>query len=115
MKNKLSKILTLALIPILLAENVSAHCPLCVIGAGAAATWLGVKEIVVGLFIGAFAMAMGLWFAKIIKKKYIPYQSFIITALVFLSTIIPIIAIITSEHNFYPLYIFLFGDYGSLL
>ena len=61
---------------IFLAKLISAHCPLCTIGAGAAAAgavWLGVSKVVVALFIGAFAMSMGMWFPKIIKKKYVPF------------------------------------------
>lgn len=43
-----------------------AHCPLCTIGAGAAAVgaaWLGVSYMVIGVFLGAFGLAIGLWTA----------------------------------------------------
>mgnify|MGYP006929334256 CR=1 FL=1 len=56
------------------ARIVSAHCPLCTIGAGAAAgaaIWLGISKVVVAMFIGAFAMSMGMWFSRIIKKQSI--------------------------------------------
>ncbi|MEK6817278.1 MAG: hypothetical protein AABX80_00600, partial [Nanoarchaeota archaeon] len=69
---------------IFLSKNVMAHCPLCTIGAGAlgaGAIWLGVSPVVVALFIGAFAMSMGMWFARIIKKQYIPFQKFFIVAI----------------------------------
>ena len=55
------------------SEFVSAHCPLCTAGAAIAAggaIYLGVSVIVVGLFIGAFAVSTGWWVAKIIKKQY---------------------------------------------
>ena len=110
------KILVLPFISLFLAEKVPAHCPLCTVGAAAAAggaLWLGVNEIVVALFIGGFAMSMGLWFSKIVKKKYFSGQNILIAALVFASTLLPILPLITSEHNVYPIYISLFGSYGS--
>lgn len=112
------KILILPFLSLFLIEKVSAHCPLCTVGAAAAAggaLWLGVSNVVVSLFLGAFAISMGLWFGKLIKKKYVPYQNFLIVIASFLLTILPILPIISSEHGFLPLYISLIGDYGSLL
>jgi len=93
---------------------VSAHCPLCTIGAGAAAggaVWLGVSKVVVALFIGAFAMSMGMWFARAVekRKKFIPFQSFLILTSVFLFTVFPLIPIFESIG---PLYLSFVGDYG---
>jgi len=94
---------------------VSAHCPLCTIGAGAAAAgavWLGVSKVVVALFIGAFAMSMGMWFARWAeaKKKIIPFQKTIIVVLVFLSTVIPLMPIFSAIG---PLYLSFVGEYGK--
>lgn len=105
----------LLIFPIFLAATVSAHCPLCTAGAAVAAggaVWLGVSKVVVSLFIGAFAMSMGMWFSRTIKKKYIPMQNTIIILGVFLITVIPILPIMTKTHSFY---LSLFGNYGSLL
>jgi len=99
----------------LMAENVMAHCPLCTIGAAAAAggaSLLGVKNIVIGIFIGAFAASIGLWVSRVIKKKYVPFQDALIVLFSFVATVIPMMPIITG---FYPLYISLAGEYGSLL
>src|SRR3989338_3931715 len=79
---------------IFLVKTVSAHCPLCTITAGAAAAggvWLGVNRVVIGLLIRAFAMSMGMWFSKIIKKKYIPFQKILILVVVFLATLLPLL------------------------
>ena len=66
----------------------------------------------VALFIGAFAVSMGWWFSRLIKKRYIPYQKTLIIFVVFLLTVLPILPII----NFIkPIYISLAGAYGSLL
>src|SRR3989338_1201458 len=100
---------------VLLAGQVRAHCPLCTAGAAVAAggaVWLGVNEAVVGIFIGAFAVSMGLWFSRIIKRKFIPFQKTAIVLLSFLTTVIPMLALFNS--SIYPLYLSYFGDYGSL-
>ena len=112
------KKISFAFVFIFLIKEVSAHCPLCTIGAGVAAggaLWLGVSNIVVALFLGGFAVSIGLWFSKLIKKKYFPYQNFLIVLVSFLLTILPILPIISSGHGFLPFYISLVGDYGSLL
>src|SRR3989344_6532474 len=89
----LSSIFTLVLTP-----RVLAHCPLCTIGAGAAAAgavWLGISKIAVALFIGAFAMSMGMWFSRIIGNKinYLPFQSVLIIVGIFAFTIWPLMPI----------------------
>ena len=56
MNKKLPLVLIFSVAFIFLVRNVSAHCPLCAMGAGAAAVgavWLGISKVVVGLFIGA--------------------------------------------------------------
>ena len=103
----------LAFFTIFLAKTISAHCPLCTIGAGAAgvgAMWLGVSKVVVALFIGAFAMSMGMWFAKIPKKRYIPFQKTLIIAIVFFTTVLPLIPLFKAIG---PLYLSFIGDYGA--
>src|SRR3989338_4467050 len=95
---------------IFLAEFVSAHCPLCTMGAGAAAAgavWLGVRKVVVALFIGGFAMSMGMLFSKLIKKKYIPFQKTVIVLVVFLTTVIPLMPLFTAIG---PLYLSFMGE-----
>ena len=99
---------------IIFTTEVSAHCPLCTMGAGAAAAgavWLGVQKAAVAVLIGGFAMSMGMWFSRLVKKKYIPYQKTLIIALVFLLTVTPLLPIIGQTQGFY---LSLGGDYGSL-
>ncbi len=100
---------------LLLADSAFAHCPLCTIGAGAAAAgaaWFGVDTIVIGIFLGAAALAMGLWFSRLIKRKYVPFQKWAISAISFASIIIPVMPMMTGYSS---AYISLAGDYGSLL
>lgn len=108
------KKLFLAIFPLSLVGTVSAHCPLCTIGAGAAAAgavWLGVSKVVVALFLGAFAMSMGMWFARFLdkKRKYIPFQYGIVMIGIFLLTLLPILPIVKAIG---PLYLSFIGDYG---
>ena len=99
--------------PIFLASRVVAHCPLCTIGAGAAAgaaVWLGVSNVAVILFIGAFAMSMGMWFSRIIKRKFIPFQKIIILVGVFALTFFPLLPLFNAIG---PLYFSFIGEYGT--
>lgn len=111
----MKKIITTIALVALFPKLASAHCPLCTVGAGAlavAAASVGVSTATVGVFIGAFALALGLWLARIIKKKYFPHQDAVVAVAVFLSTIIPIMPLI---REYRPLYVSLMGEYGSPL
>ncbi|MFA4831195.1 MAG: hypothetical protein WC862_05275 [Patescibacteria group bacterium] len=99
----------------LLPSAAKAHCPLCTAGAGAlavGAAYIGVNTAVVGALIGAFALALSLWVARIVKKQYIRYQRPILIIMVFLSTIIPLMPLIREYRS---INLYLFGSYGSLL
>lgn len=109
------KLIILSFFSLFLIKEVQAHCPLCTIGAAAAAggaAYLGVNNLVIGLFIGAFAVSMGWWFSNLIKKKFIPFQRAAIILLSFITTILPMLSIMEGIK---PLYINMVGDYGSLL
>ncbi len=104
-----------ALFTIFLVPTIIAHCPLCTVGAGAAAAgavWLGVSKVIVALFIGAFSMSMGMWFARILdkKKKFIPFQYSIILTVVFLLTLLPLLPMFKAIG---PLYLSFIGEYGK--
>lgn len=90
-----------------------AHCPLCTAGAGALAVLavsLGVSSIVVGVLIGAFSLALGLWLSGMVKKNYVRFQKQILTWLIFLGTVVPIMPFI--EH-YGPFYVPFIGEYGT--
>lgn len=109
MKKYLLALPIFALIP----KVASAHCPLCTAGAGALAILaasLGVSSVVVGVLIGAFSLALGLWLSGMVKKKYIRFQKQILTILIFLGTVIPIMPFI--EH-YAPFYVPFIGEYGT--
>ena len=102
---------------LLFIKSVSAHCPLCVVGAGAAAAgaaYLGINPLIIGLFVGAFSMAMGLWVSrwKYLKKQYFPLQKYVLIIAIFLLTILPILPVISGPTKGF--YLSLFGNYGTL-
>jgi|SRR3989344_5568284 len=111
----INKKILLIFVPFLLLTNIAyAHCPLCVVGVAAAAggaAYLGVNQAVIGLFIGAFAVSIGWWISRLIKRNYIKFQRELIILFSFLTTIIPLL---TFLNGFYPIYLNIFGDYGSL-
>ncbi|PJC65666.1 hypothetical protein CO019_01465 [Candidatus Berkelbacteria bacterium CG_4_9_14_0_2_um_filter_42_30] len=99
---------------ILFAARAYAHCPLCTVGAGAVAvgaSYFGIKDAATGVFIGAFATALGFWSNRLIKKSYIKYQKELIIFSLFVLTIAPISQIVKS---YIPFYINWAGDYGSV-
>lgn len=105
----------LTTLSLVIPSVASAHCPLCTAGAGALAVFaasIGVSSVVVGILIGAFAIALGLWIAPLVKKHYVPYQKQILTLLIFLGTVIPILPLV---RDYGPLYLSLGGEYGTLL
>lgn len=109
----MKKYLLILSIIALLPKVAAAHCPLCTAGAGALAILaasLGVSSIVVGVLIGGFSLALGLWLSGMVKKEYVPYQKQILTIIIFLGTVIPIMPLIV---HYAPLYIPFIGEYGT--
>ena len=105
----------LSLLVVLVPGVAFAHCPLCVAGAGALAVLaasLGISTIVVGLFVGAFSLALGIWVARLIRKKYIKFQDVLLTIIIFATTVLPIMPLI---REYRPLYIDIYGSYGTIL
>ncbi|PJC37053.1 hypothetical protein CO046_02595 [Candidatus Peregrinibacteria bacterium CG_4_9_14_0_2_um_filter_53_11] len=95
-----------------------AHCPLCTAGAGAAAvaaSYLGVGALSIGIFIGAFAVAIGLWFSTFLTRRFgvrFPFQKTLLGLASLLLTVIPLMPLIPEYSSFYLSWT---GDYGSLL
>jgi len=106
----------LALLSFLLGPSqVFAHCPLCTVGAGAAAlgaSWLGVDNAAVGMFLGAFAFALGWWIGKLLKRRYIKYQNFFLALFSYIATVLPLKGMFSGYTSFN---LYLGGEYGSLL
>ncbi len=109
------KVATLISLGLLTPGIALAHCPLCTAGAGLAAviaTRFGVSSGATGIFIGAFAVAMGAWISRLLPKKYVPHQETAITAFSFLTTVIPLLPLLTQYSS---IYVDIGGAYGSWL
>lgn len=112
---KKSLFLSVPVLALIAPKLAAAHCPLCTAGAGALAVLaasLGVSSVIVGLLIGAFSLALGLWLARLPAREYFPHQEPILIILVFLATVVPIMPLVI---DYGPLYLSLAGPYGSLL
>ena len=92
-----------------------AHCPLCTAGAGIVAfgaVELGMGPMSVGIFLGAFAVALGLWIARFIKKQYIPRQKAVLVIFSFATTIFPLQHVLA---DYTSLYLSFWGEFGKTL
>lgn len=99
----------------LLSIKLLAHCPLCTAGAGAAAAaaaLLGVRYGSIGVFMGAFAAALGLWLGKKVKKRF-KFQETVLFWIIYLSTLIPLYPLLRGDYT--SKYVSLGGEYGSWL
>ena len=93
---------------------VYAHCPLCTAGAALAvglASLLGVKYGTIGVFLGGFATALGLWVSRFVRKRDFPWQNILLFLVVYLSTLLPLVPFTKDYSSWYVLW---GGDYGSL-
>jgi len=110
----MKKIYGLIALLVFIPTTAKAHCPLCTAGAGAlalGAAYIGVSTYVVGIFLGAFALALGIWMSRIPKKEYIKYQQRIIVFVVFVTTIVPLMPLLQHYVSFN---VYLFGEYGNM-
>tara|TARA_Y100000310_G_scaffold298918_1_gene333317 strand:+ start:165 stop:695 length:531 start_codon:yes stop_codon:yes gene_type:complete len=115
MKPRYILLITSVLVFVFNILTVTAHCPLCTIGAVAAAggaAYFGVSISAIGVFLGGFGVSMGWWIGNHIKKKFIPYQKPILILVSFLTTVIPLIPLLKEYHG---VYVPFFGEYGSTI
>ncbi len=100
---------------LLVSTPAHAHCPLCTAGAGVVALGaakLGVGPMSVGIFLGAFAVALGLWVARFLKKQYVPRQKMVLAILSFATTIFPLQVVLTDYSS---VYLPFWGEFGKTL
>jgi len=92
-----------------------AHCPLCVAATGGLAILaasLGLSSAVVGIVSGSFALAMGLWFARLIKNKRILQQDKLVAFFIYFTTVLPMMPF-AKEYK--PLFVPFIGEYGTTI
>ena len=99
-------------IGVLIPRLTLAHCPLCTAGAGVlavVAAYFGLSSMIIGVLIGAFALALSLWLNKWPRKQFIRYQRFLVGLVIFLGTVVPIMPLVV---DYGPLYLPFWGEYG---
>lgn len=65
-----------------LAQSVNAVCPVCTIAVGGGvllSRYLGVDDLIIGVWVGGLVFSLGLWMATYIKKEFIKGQRWILT------------------------------------
>lgn len=92
--------------------QVLAHCPLCTAGVGLVALGaynIGVSGLTIGLLLGAFSAALGIWLGKMITKKYLPGQNNLIAVASWLLTLLPLQTLLAEYAS---IYVGWSGQYG---
>ena len=72
------------------APPAYAQCPACLVTIGGSvllSRYLGIDDLIIGIWVGGFIISFGLWTAKFIKKNYIKGQKWIITTVLWITTV----------------------------
>lgn len=75
---------------LLLATPVQAQCPVCIVTIGGSvllSRYLGIDDLIVGIWAGGLTLSMGLWMATFIKKTFIKGQNWILTVILWITTV----------------------------
>lgn len=73
-----------------LATSVNAQCPVCIVTIGGSvllSRYLGIDDLLVGIWVGGLVISMGLWTATFIKKIFIKGQNWLLTAVLWITTV----------------------------
>lgn len=73
------------------AVPVQAQCPVCIVTIGGSvllSRYLGIDDLIVGIWAGGFVLSLGLWTSTFIKKIYIREQKWILTVLLWVTTVL---------------------------
>jgi len=65
---------------LLLARSTHAVCPVCTVAVGGGvllSRYLGVDDLIIGVWIGGLLVSLGLWTATYIKKKFFRWQEWL--------------------------------------
>lgn len=72
-----------------LATPTRAVCPVCTMAIGGGvllSRYLGVDDLIIGVWVGGLILSLGLWMASYIKKKYFPEQNWLVLIIFWLVT-----------------------------
>jgi len=73
------------------ASPVNAQCPVCIVTIGGSvllSRYLGIDDLIVGIWSGGLILSLGLWTSTFIKRTFIKGQKWILTALLWITTVL---------------------------
>jgi len=74
---------------LVVATSTNAVCPVCTVAIGGGvllSRYLGVDDLVIGVWVGGLLFSLGLWTATYLKKQYLPLQKWLVVAIFWLMT-----------------------------
>jgi hypothetical protein len=75
----------------LLATPVQAQCPVCIVTIGGSvllSRYLGIDDLIIGIWAGGLVISLGLWTSTFIKKTFIKKQNWILTVILWITTVL---------------------------
>lgn len=95
MKKNIFYVSAFSLFGLLISRSAFAVCPVCAVAVGAGiglSRWLGVDDLITGLWVGALIVAMIMWTINWFNKKKIifPFSSLVIVLFYLLITLVPL-------------------------
>lgn len=75
---------------LLFTSPVHAQCPVCVVTIGGSvllSRYLGIDDLIIGIWAGALILSSGLWTATFIKKTFIKGQNWLLTVILWITTV----------------------------
>lgn len=69
---------------------IQAQCPVCIVTIGGSvliSRYLGIDDLIVGIWAGGLILSLGLWTSTFIKKTYIRGQKWFLNALLWVTTV----------------------------
>lgn len=89
MLKKITFIFSFLLLFLKFPSPAHAVCPVCTIAVGGGVVlsrYLGVDDLIIGIWVGGLLLSLGLWMATYIKKKFFKGQEWLVVAGLWLMT-----------------------------
>ena len=70
--------------------SANAQCPVCIVTIGGSvllSRYLGIDDLIVGIWAGALILSSGLWTAGFIKRTFFKGQKWVLTVLLWITTV----------------------------
>lgn len=75
---------------VIFSSSVKAVCPVCTVAIGGGvllSRYLGVDDLVIGVWVGGLVLSFGLWMASYLKKTFFKGQKWFITTFLWIATV----------------------------